>query len=158
MINAGIIGLGKMGLSHCAILNAHPEVNLVGVCDTSKFNRFLLGKYSQLECFDDHNKMLKEKQLDCLFIGAGGTMTRELAVLGIPTISVYRSDILQVDSYLIKLGQMVHKPDLTPEFALEYMRAEGSRSKPRQELLDKGKQAYGLIKETILSMQDSQTL
>lgn len=90
-----------------------------------------------------------------LFIGAGGTMTRELAVLGIPTISVYRSDILQVDSYLVKLGQMVHKPDLTPEFALEYMRAEGSRSKPRQELLDKGRQAYGLIKETILSMQGS---
>jgi predicted glycosyltransferase len=28
---------------------------------------------------------------DCdLFIGAGGTMTREMAVLGIPTISVYQ--------------------------------------------------------------------
>ena len=90
-----------------------------------------------------------------LFIGAGGTMTRELAVMGVPTISVYRSDLLQVDSYLIKLGQMVHKPDLTPEFALQYMRAEGARSKPRQELLDKGRQAYILIKETILSMQGS---
>jgi predicted glycosyltransferase len=90
-----------------------------------------------------------------LFIGAGGTMTRELAVLGVPTISVYRSDVLQVDSYLVGLGQMVHKPDLTPEFALEYMRSEGGRGEPRQELLDKGKQAYELIKETILSMQGS---
>ena len=90
-----------------------------------------------------------------LFIGAGGTMTRELAVLGVPTISVYRSDLLQVDRYLIKLGQMVHKPDLTPEFALQYMRAEGALNKPRQELLDKGRQAYELIRETILSMQGS---
>lgn len=89
-----------------------------------------------------------------LFIGAGGTMTRELAVLGVPTISVYRSDMLQVDSYLINIGQMVHKPDLTPEYALEYMRSEGARGQPRQELLDRGRQAYDLIKETILSMQD----
>lgn len=83
MINAGIIGLGKMGLSHCAILNAHPEVNLVGVCDTSKFNRFLLGKYSQLECFDDHNKMLKEKQLDCLFIATPTRFHADMATQGL---------------------------------------------------------------------------
>ena len=28
MLKAGIIGLGKMGLSHCAILNAQPDVEL----------------------------------------------------------------------------------------------------------------------------------
>ena len=83
MINAGIIGLGKMGLSHCAILNAHPEVNLVGVCDTSKFNRFILGKYSQLECFDDYNKMLKEKQLDCLFIATPTRFHADMATQGL---------------------------------------------------------------------------
>ena len=43
MIKAGVIGLGKMGISHCAILNAHPDVDLVGVCDTSKFLRWGLG-------------------------------------------------------------------------------------------------------------------
>ena len=30
MIKVGIVGLGKMGLSHLAIVNAHPEVELVG--------------------------------------------------------------------------------------------------------------------------------
>ena len=35
MVRAGIIGLGKMGISHCAILGAHPDVDLVAVCDTS---------------------------------------------------------------------------------------------------------------------------
>ena len=32
-IQGAIIGLGKMGLSHAAILGAHPDVELVAVCD-----------------------------------------------------------------------------------------------------------------------------
>src|SRR6185437_176897 len=33
MLRAAIVGLGKMGLSHHSILNAHPEVPLKAVCD-----------------------------------------------------------------------------------------------------------------------------
>lgn len=84
-----------------------------------------------------------------LFIGAGGTMTREMAVLGIPTISVYQSELLDVDKYLIKIGQMVHKPDLTAEFALNFLETSTNKP-PRQELLSKGEQAYTLIKKLIL--------
>jgi predicted dehydrogenase len=35
MIKGAVIGLGKMGLSHAAIVGAHPEVEMVSVCDTS---------------------------------------------------------------------------------------------------------------------------
>ena len=31
MLNVAIIGLGKMGLSHFSIINANPNVNVVGV-------------------------------------------------------------------------------------------------------------------------------
>ncbi len=41
-------------------------------------------------------------------IGAGGTMNREAAVLGIPTVSCYPENILGVDKYLIKKGRMIH--------------------------------------------------
>ena len=41
-------------------------------------------------------------------IGAGGTMNREAAVLGIPTVSCYPEHILGVDRYLIKKGRMIH--------------------------------------------------
>lgn len=68
MIRAALIGLGKMGISHCAILNAHPGVDLVGICDTSKFLRWGLSKYSKIDVFDDYKKMIKEKQPDCVFI------------------------------------------------------------------------------------------
>jgi len=33
MVKVAIIGLGKMGMSHCAILGAHSDVELVGMCD-----------------------------------------------------------------------------------------------------------------------------
>jgi predicted glycosyltransferase len=92
---------------------------------------------------------LKEIASDCsLFIGAGGTMTREMAVLGIPTISVYQDELLDVDKYLIEIGMMIHKPDLTGEFAFEYLESTAEKS-PNNELLVKGKETYNLIKSYI---------
>ncbi len=46
MVRIALVGLGKMGLSHCAILNAHPDVELVGVCDSHGFALKVLAKYS----------------------------------------------------------------------------------------------------------------
>ena len=48
-------------------------------------------------------EILKECKL---FIGAGGSMTRELAFLGVPTLSIYQGDLLSVDKYLINRGLM----------------------------------------------------
>jgi predicted glycosyltransferase len=41
-----------------------------------------------------------------LFIGAGGTMTREAAVLGTPTYSVFAGRPAAVDAHLIRLGRL----------------------------------------------------
>jgi predicted glycosyltransferase len=87
---------------------------------------------------------------DCdLFIGAGGTMTREMAVLGIPTISVYQDELLDVDRYLLRIGAFVHKPDLTAPEALRYLESASHRP-ANSELLEKGKAAYDMIKSAIL--------
>lgn len=86
---------------------------------------------------------------DCLlFIGAGGTMTREMAVIGIPTISVYQDELLDVDKYLIKLGLMQHLPKLSTEKVLEYINQNDSKT-PNKNLLLKGKESYYLIKSLI---------
>ncbi|MBM7408629.1 DUF354 domain-containing protein [Methanococcus maripaludis] len=45
-------------------------------------------------------------------IGAGGTMNREAAVLGVPTISCYPEKLLGVDNYLIEKERMIHTRDL----------------------------------------------
>lgn len=83
-----------------------------------------------------------------LFIGAGGTMTREMAVVGVPTISVYQSKLLKVDQYLVDNNYMQYIPKLTindVNIALE------SRRLNNNELLIKGKCAYELIKSSILT-------
>lgn len=85
-----------------------------------------------------------------LFIGAGGTMTREMAVLGIPTISVYQDELLDVDRYLLKVGAFVHKPQLTVAEALDYLE-KSIHLPPNRELLEKGHVAYGMVKEAILN-------
>ena len=84
-----------------------------------------------------------------LFIGAGGTMTREAAVLGIPTISIYQDELLDVDSYLLANGFMTHEMNLDAEYVINFMEKMEKRQPDRQ-LLMKGKNAYDLIKATLL--------
>lgn len=87
---------------------------------------------------------------DCsLFIGAGGSMTRELAILGIPTISVYQGELLDVDKFLIAKDLMLHSTELTANEVTNYIGSLEDRP-PAQELMVKGKQAYNLFKEEIL--------
>jgi predicted glycosyltransferase len=83
-----------------------------------------------------------------LFIGAGGTMTREAAVLGIPTISIYQDELLDVDEYLLTNGFMTHKKELDVAYVIEFMETNSKRP-PDTRLLQKGKDAYQLIKSSI---------
>jgi predicted glycosyltransferase len=84
-----------------------------------------------------------------MFIGAGGTMTREMAVLGIPTISVYQDELLDVDRYLLGQGAFLHRTRLGAQEALDYLDG-AQRRPPDTQLLQKGRQAYELIKSVVL--------
>lgn len=88
---------------------------------------------------------------DCdLFIGAGGTMTREMAVLGIPTVSVYRDQLLAVDRYLIDVGCLVHQPGLSVTEAVSRALAGPSRS--ARGVLEEGRRAAALLEGTVRGM------
>lgn len=68
MINIGLIGLGKMGLSHHAIVSAHPEVKVVAACDTTAYLTDILTKYTGLKCYSDLDHMLAEEKLDAVIV------------------------------------------------------------------------------------------
>lgn len=92
---------------------------------------------------------IEEIVKDCdLFIGAGGTMTREMAVLGIPTISVYQDELLDVDRFLLSTKAFVHRPNLKAEEALQYLDFSSNQA-PNHGLLKKGREAYQMIKEEV---------
>ncbi len=90
---------------------------------------------------------------DCtLFIGAGGSMTRELAILGIPTISVYQDELLEVDKFLLEKGAMLHEPNITAEKVLDFLRSLEDK-KPDLDLMIKGREAYQLLKTNIYKLK-----
>ena len=83
-----------------------------------------------------------------LFVGAGGTMTREAAVLGIPTISIYQDDLLDVDRFLISTGAMIHTTRPTEAMVTGFLEMM-EKKPPNKALMDKGRLAYELIKHAI---------
>ncbi|WP_319445954.1 MULTISPECIES: Gfo/Idh/MocA family oxidoreductase [unclassified Mycobacterium] len=68
MIRTAIVGLGKMGLSHLATLRAHPDVEVVGGCDSVAYFRDVLTKYTGLVCYQDFDRMLAETKPDALLV------------------------------------------------------------------------------------------
>ncbi|MBP6902255.1 MAG: Gfo/Idh/MocA family oxidoreductase [Burkholderiaceae bacterium] len=68
MIRLGMVGLGKMGLSHLAIARAHPDIELVAACDTTAYLTDVLTKYTGLKCYDDLDRMLAEEKLDAVLV------------------------------------------------------------------------------------------
>jgi predicted glycosyltransferase len=84
-----------------------------------------------------------------LFIGAGGSMTREIALLGVPSISIYQDDLLEVDKILIENKIMHYDPELTIDKILSFMN-EPINKDSQKEMMAKGQEAYNIIKEEIL--------
>jgi predicted dehydrogenase len=68
MIKAGIIGLGRMGFSHCAIVNAQPDIELVAICEPTNIIEEVIKKYTNLTCYKDYKKMINSLNMDCIFI------------------------------------------------------------------------------------------
>ncbi|MDO9379190.1 MAG: Gfo/Idh/MocA family oxidoreductase [Nocardioidaceae bacterium] len=68
MTRIGVVGLGKMGLSHLSMLRAHPDVEVVGVCDSSGYMLGVLGKYTGVPTYGDLEEMLAATELDALVI------------------------------------------------------------------------------------------
>ncbi len=68
MLRGGIIGLGKMGISHAAIVGAHPAVDFVAVCDVSSLVLDAFKKYTRANVYGDYIKMIDKENLDFVVV------------------------------------------------------------------------------------------
>jgi len=50
------------------MVNAHPEIQLQSICDTSSYVLDVLAKYTGVTTYTDHKKMLADQSLDCVFV------------------------------------------------------------------------------------------
>jgi scyllo-inositol 2-dehydrogenase (NADP+) len=67
-MRVGIVGIGKMGLSHYGIANALPGVSVVAVSDTSRYVCSVLKKYAGVETYGSCEDMIAGARLDCLIV------------------------------------------------------------------------------------------
>ena len=79
MIRMGLVGLGKMGISHLAIANSHPAVTLAAVCDSSGYSLQVLNKYSAFRTFTEFDAMIAEADLDAVIIATPSRLHVEMA-------------------------------------------------------------------------------
>ena len=81
MIRIAIVGLGKMGLSHLAIMRMHPDVEVVAVCDSFGMMLKGLNRYTGLKTYSDYSEMLEKEPLDAVLIATPsrfhGAMVRQ---------------------------------------------------------------------------------
>lgn len=68
MVKVGLVGAGKMGISHLSILGAHKDVKVVGVCDSSKMVMDVLKKYTQFPLYTDFKDLLINADADAIFV------------------------------------------------------------------------------------------
>ena len=74
MVRIAMVGLGKMGLSHLAIVRAHPQVQLVAGCDSMSYLTDILTKHTGLKCYSDFDQMLAGEELDALLVATPSKM------------------------------------------------------------------------------------
>lgn len=74
MIKLGVVGLGKMGLSHLSMLNAHPGVSVEAVCDSTGYLRSMLGKYTGLATYSNLDEMFAKADLDAVAISTPSSL------------------------------------------------------------------------------------
>lgn len=68
MVRIGVVGLGKMGLSHLSMVRAHPEVTVEAVVDSAGYILDVLAKYTGLATYTDYEAMLDTVELDAVLI------------------------------------------------------------------------------------------
>ena len=68
MIRVAVAGLGKMGISHLSIFNAHPLLKVTAVCDPTGYILDVLNKYTGIPVYPDFDVMLKDAELDAVVI------------------------------------------------------------------------------------------
>lgn len=68
-IKIGIVGMGRMGITHYAIINTNPKVEIVAVSDSSKLILGILSKYiPHLKTFEDYHEMFDKTELDGVLV------------------------------------------------------------------------------------------
>jgi len=67
-VKLGIIGAGRMGITHYSIINSHPDVEVVAVADPSGLILSMIDKYLKIKTYKDYQTLLDEADIDAVLV------------------------------------------------------------------------------------------
>lgn len=67
-IKLGVVGMGRMGITHFSIINTHPHVIVQSIADPSPMVTSLLNKYLNLRSFKEYSNLLDETDLNGILV------------------------------------------------------------------------------------------
>ena len=68
-VRIGVIGMGRMGITHYSIINTHPAVEIVSVSDTTELILKMLKKYKpELKTYTDYKDLILAKDVDGIIV------------------------------------------------------------------------------------------
>src|SRR5215467_2969261 len=79
MLRVGIIGVGKMGLSHLSIINSHPNVRVVGLCDATGYVLDIMNRYTGFDVFANFHTLLDQAKPHAVIIATPSRTHSEIA-------------------------------------------------------------------------------
>lgn len=79
-IKIGIIGIGRMGMTHYSIINSHPDVEIKAVVDTSGLILSMMERYLKgVSTYKDYNDLFLKETLDGIIICTPPTLHYAIA-------------------------------------------------------------------------------
>ncbi|WP_292111614.1 Gfo/Idh/MocA family oxidoreductase [Brevundimonas sp.] len=67
-LKVGVIGAGRMGVTHHCIINSHPDVAVVAIADPSPLVTMMMSKYAGVRAYKDYRSLLDKEQLDAVLV------------------------------------------------------------------------------------------
>lgn len=77
-LRVGVIGAGRMGITHFSIINAHPDVRVVAVADTSTVSNTMLEKYTGVATYTDYGKLLERERPNAVLVCTPPTLNADV--------------------------------------------------------------------------------
>lgn len=89
-VRIGVVGAGRMGITHLAILKSDPRVEVSSIADTSGLVLDVLGRYLQCRAFKDFKELLQQDHSDALVICTPPGLHYEVAkAAGVQKVHVF---------------------------------------------------------------------
>ena len=81
-VRIGIVGFGRMGITHFSIINTHPAVEMTAIADTSSMMLNMIKKYLPgTKMFEDYKDMLNSGLVDAVIVCTPSVMHYEVCKL-----------------------------------------------------------------------------